>query len=78
MNKYLHENWVYIVLVVCLTVMLLTSLKECDWDSANLSSTDRQAKWAHEEKMLLIQRDSMPKDSILLIKGVFYKLVKVK
>lgn len=37
---------------------------------------EKKRRYTHEEKMAEIQRDTMPHDSILLILGNRYKLVK--
>lgn len=40
------------------------------------NNSQRKDRYAHEEKMLILQKDTMPKDSIIVIQGNKYKLEK--
>lgn len=53
------------MIMVIIVVLLVVSFQEYKKDA-----------YKHEEQMILIQRDTMPFDSIVVIQGKRYKLVK--
>jgi hypothetical protein len=73
------DKWFYIAVAISfLGLFGYLSVASSSGDSSFFESpNDKKVRYEHEEKMLILQRDTMPKDNIIVIQGNKYKLEKL-